>query len=94
MVETFSDPPYRARPPDVQPDFMGRAYEYLIRKLAGGSGESARELFTPTEVGFLSHTSCGPGRATPATTTPCAQPVCSSISSSLRATPPHQPRPL
>ena len=35
MVETFSDPPYRARPPDVQPDFMGRAYEYLIRKLAG-----------------------------------------------------------
>ena len=38
---------------DVQPDFLGRAYEYLLRKFAEGSGQSAGEFFTPTEVGFL-----------------------------------------
>jgi type I restriction enzyme M protein len=37
----------------VQPDFLGRAYEYLLRKFAEGSGQSAGEFFTPTEVGFL-----------------------------------------
>ena len=31
----------------------GRAYEYLLRKFAEGSGQSAGEFFTPTEVGFL-----------------------------------------
>ena len=35
------------------PDFLGRAYEYLLRKFAEGSGQSAGEFFTPTEVGFL-----------------------------------------
>ncbi len=30
-----------------------RAYEYLLRKFAEGSGQSAGEFFTPTEVGFL-----------------------------------------
>ena len=38
---------------DVQPDFLGRAYEYLLRKFAEGSGRSSGEFFTPTEVGFL-----------------------------------------
>jgi type I restriction enzyme M protein len=53
VVETFSDPRYRVGLADVQPDFLGRAYEYLLRKFAEGSGQSAGEFFTPTEVGFL-----------------------------------------
>ena len=53
VVETFSDPRYRLGLADVQPDFLGRAYEYLLRKFAEGAGQSAGEYFTPTEVGFL-----------------------------------------
>ena len=53
VVETFSDPRYRLGLADVQPDFLGRAYEYLLRKFAEGSGQSAGEYFTPTEVGYL-----------------------------------------
>jgi type I restriction enzyme M protein len=53
VVETFSDPRYRLGLADVQPDFLGRSYEYLLRKFAEGSGQSAGEFFTPTEVGFL-----------------------------------------
>jgi type I restriction enzyme M protein len=53
VVETYSDPKYRLGLADVQPDFLGRAYEYLLRKFAEGSGQSAGEFFTPTEVGFL-----------------------------------------
>ena len=53
VIETFSDPRYRLGIADVQPDFLGRAYEYLLRKFAEGSGQSAGEFFTPTEVGLL-----------------------------------------
>ena len=53
VIETFSDPRYRLGLADVEPDFLGRAYEYLLRKFAEGSGQSAGEFFTPTEVGFL-----------------------------------------
>ena len=53
VVETFSDSRYRLGLADVQPDFLGRAYEYLLRKFAEGSGQSAGEFFTPTEVGVL-----------------------------------------
>ena len=53
VVEEFSDPRYRLGLADVQPDFLGRAYEFLLRKFAEGSGQSAGEFFTPTEVGFL-----------------------------------------
>jgi type I restriction enzyme M protein len=53
VIETFSDARYRLGLSDVQPDFLGRAYEYLLRKFAEGSGQSAGEFFTPTEVGFL-----------------------------------------
>lgn len=53
VVETFSDPRYRLGLRDVEPDFLGRCYEYLLRKFAEGSGQSAGEFFTPTEVGFL-----------------------------------------
>ncbi len=35
---------------DVEPDIIGRAYEYLIRKFAENSGKSGGEFFTPPEV--------------------------------------------
>jgi type I restriction enzyme M protein len=38
---------------DVEPDIIGRSYEYLIRKFSEGSGQSAGEFYTPKEVGFL-----------------------------------------
>lgn len=53
IIETFSDPRYRLGLQDVEPDFLGRCYEYLLRKFAEGQGQSAGEFFTPTEVGFL-----------------------------------------
>ena len=53
VIETFSDPDYRLGLADVQPDFLGRAYEFLLRKFAEGSGRSGGEFFTPTEVAFL-----------------------------------------
>jgi type I restriction enzyme M protein len=53
VIETYSDPRYRLGFHDVEPDFLGRCYEYLLRKFAEGQGQSAGEFFTPTEVGFL-----------------------------------------
>ena len=38
---------------DVEPDIIGRSYEYLIRKFAEGSGQSAGEFYTPKEVGIV-----------------------------------------
>ncbi|MDW8382530.1 MAG: N-6 DNA methylase [Verrucomicrobiota bacterium] len=38
---------------DVEPDVLGRAYEYLLRKFAEGQGQSAGEFYTPREVGIL-----------------------------------------
>jgi type I restriction enzyme M protein len=38
---------------DVDPDILGRAYEYLLRKFAEGSGQSAGEFYTPMEVATL-----------------------------------------
>jgi type I restriction enzyme M protein len=38
---------------DVEPDIIGRSYEYLIRKFAEGSGQSAGEFYTPREVGLI-----------------------------------------
>jgi len=35
---------------DVEADIIGRSYEYLIRKFAEGSGQSAGEFFTPPEI--------------------------------------------
>ena len=53
VVEALSDPRYRLGLYDVEPDFLGRAYEYLLRKFAEGQGQSAGEFFTPTEVGWV-----------------------------------------
>jgi len=38
---------------DVEADIIGRSYEYLIRKFAEGSGQSAGEFYTPGEVGMV-----------------------------------------
>lgn len=38
---------------DVESDIIGKSYEYLIRKFAEGSGQSAGEFYTPFEVGFI-----------------------------------------
>lgn len=38
---------------DVEPDIIGRSYEYLIRKFAENSGKSAGEFYTPAEVGMI-----------------------------------------
>ncbi len=53
IIEKLSDPKYRLGLYDVEPDFLGRCYEYLLRKFAEGQGQSAGEFFTPTEVGWL-----------------------------------------
>jgi type I restriction enzyme M protein len=44
---------YRLGLEDVEPDILGRAYEYLLRKFAEGSGQSAGEFYTPREVAIL-----------------------------------------
>ncbi|MEJ5227359.1 N-6 DNA methylase [Thermodesulfovibrio sp.] len=44
---------YRLGLKDVEPDIFGRAYEYLLRKFAEGSGQSAGEFYTPKEVAIL-----------------------------------------
>lgn len=38
---------------DVERDIIGKSYEYLIRKFAEGSGQSAGEFYTPSEVGMV-----------------------------------------
>ena len=38
---------------DVDSDILGNAYEYLLRKFSEGSGQSAGEFFTPSEVAML-----------------------------------------
>jgi len=44
---------YRLGLNDVEPDILGRVYEYLLRKFAEGSGQSAGEFYTPREVAIL-----------------------------------------
>lgn len=53
IVEQLSGPRYRLGLKDVEPDFLGRCYEYLLRKFAEGAGQSAGEFYTPREVGML-----------------------------------------
>ena len=38
---------------DVEPDLLGNAYEYLLRKFAEGQDSSAGEFYTPGEVAIL-----------------------------------------
>jgi len=51
LIEILSR--YRLGLRDVEPDILGRAYEYLIRKFAEGSGQSAGEFYTPMSVATL-----------------------------------------
>jgi type I restriction enzyme M protein len=44
---------YRLGRQDVEPDILGRAYEYLLRKFAEGAGQSGGEFYTPREVAVL-----------------------------------------
>ena len=38
---------------NAEPDILGRATQYLLRKFAEGQGQSAGEFYTPYEVGVL-----------------------------------------
>ena len=51
LVEVLSR--HRLGLDDVEPDILGRAYEYLLRKFAEGQGQSAGEFYTPREVAVL-----------------------------------------
>jgi type I restriction enzyme M protein len=51
LVQVLSQ--YRLGLRDVEPDILGRAYEYLLRKFAEGQGQSAGEFYTPRMVGVL-----------------------------------------
>lgn len=51
LIEAISAKPLGLE--DVEPDIIGRSYEYLIRKFAEGSVSSAGEFYTPAEVGFV-----------------------------------------
>jgi type I restriction enzyme M protein len=53
LVQVLNNPDYRLGLDDVEPDILGRAYEYLIRKFAEGQGQSAGEFYTPREVALL-----------------------------------------
>jgi len=53
LIEILSDRRYRLGLNDVEPDILGCAYEYLLRKFAEGQGQSAGEFFTLKEVGWL-----------------------------------------
>ncbi len=53
LIESLSDPRYRLGLADVEPDILGRAYEYLLRKFAEGQGQSAGEFFTPKDGGWI-----------------------------------------
>ena len=53
LVQVLNDPDYRLGLDDVEPDMIGRAYEYLLRKFAEGQGQSAGEFYTPREVAVL-----------------------------------------
>ena len=51
LIEVISG--HRLGLQNTEPDILGRAYEYLLRKFAEGQGQSAGEFYTPKEVGWL-----------------------------------------
>jgi type I restriction enzyme M protein len=53
LVQVLNKPEYRLGLDDVEPDILGRAYEYLLRKFAESQGQSAGEFYTPREVAVL-----------------------------------------
>ncbi len=53
LVQVLNNPRYRLGLDDVEPDILGRAYEYLLRKFAEGQGQSAGEFYTPREIAVV-----------------------------------------
>jgi type I restriction enzyme M protein len=53
LVQVLNNPAYRLGLDDVEPDILGRTYEYLLRKFAESQGQSAGEFYTPREVGIV-----------------------------------------
>ena len=53
LVQVLNNPDYRLGLDDVEPDILGRAYEYLLRKFAEGQGQSAGEFYTPRKSALL-----------------------------------------
>ncbi|MBW1946875.1 MAG: SAM-dependent DNA methyltransferase [Deltaproteobacteria bacterium] len=53
LIQVLSNPRYRLGLEDVEPDILGRAYEYLLRKFAEGQGQAAGEFYTPREVAIV-----------------------------------------
>lgn len=53
LVNVLNDTRYRLGLEEVEPDILGRAYEYLLRMFAEGQGKSGGEQFTPTQVGIV-----------------------------------------
>ena len=51
LIEVISR--HRVGLKDAEPDILGRAYEYLLRKFAEGQGQRAGEFYTPKEVGWV-----------------------------------------
>lgn len=50
LIQVLNNPDYRLGLDDVEPDILGRAYEYLLRKFAESQGQSAGEFYTPPEI--------------------------------------------
>ncbi|WP_395142676.1 N-6 DNA methylase, partial [Armatimonas sp.] len=50
LVNHFNAPEMNLSNANVEPDILGRAYEYLIKKFADDAGQKAGEFFTPPEV--------------------------------------------
>jgi type I restriction enzyme M protein len=53
LVQVLNNSRYRLGLDDVEPDILGRAYEYLLRKFAEGQGQSAGEFYTPREIAVV-----------------------------------------
>ena len=50
LVQHFGDAHFNLSNAHVEPDILGRAYEYLIKYFADDAGAKAGEFFTPPEV--------------------------------------------
>lgn len=50
LMQHFNDRRFNLSNANVQPDVLGRAYEYLIKQFADDAGAKAGEFFTPPEV--------------------------------------------
>ena len=53
IIARLSEKKFRLGTNDVEPDFLGRTYEYLLDRFAEGSGKKGGEHFTPPAVGRL-----------------------------------------